>query len=124
MSYNGYFYTGGGDSAMARDASLQANTAASDARKARTETEALTDRIERLALMTEALWILLRDRFGVQEAELVEIARDLDLSDGKLDGRVQRSATECSGCGRMVGKRHVRCLYCGVEMPRAPFTDV
>jgi hypothetical protein len=121
MSHYGYFYGGGGE-ALARDASSQANAAASDARKAKSESEGLTDRVERLALMTEALWILLRDRFGMNDEELIEIARDLDLSDGRLDGRVRRVASECAGCRRMVGKQHVKCMYCGTEMPRAPFT--
>ena len=122
MHHHGLFYGGGGH-ALARDASSQANTAASDARKARTETEGLTQRIEQLALMTEALWTLLRDRFGMTDEELITIARDLDLSDGQLDGRVRRTSAECPGCGRMVGKHHQRCLYCGTEMQRAPFTD-
>ncbi len=121
MSHHGYFY-GGPEGTVARDAGRQASAAASAARKVRSESEALVDRVERLALMTEALWILLRDRFDVQEEELLKIARDLDLSDGKLDGRVQRAASECPGCRRMVGKRHAKCLYCGTEMPRAPFT--
>ena len=122
MHHYGLFY-GGGEHSLARDASSQANTAASDARRARTEAEGLTDRLERLALMTEALWTLLRDRFGMTDEELITIAHDLDLSDGKLDGRVRRVSAECAGCGRMVGKRHKRCLYCGSETQRAPFTD-
>ena len=107
---------------LARDASSQANTAASDARKARTEYAELEGRFERLALMTEALWTLLRTRLGVSDEDLIEIARDLDLSDGQLDGRVRRTSAECTGCARMVASRHGKCLYCGTPMKRAPFT--
>ncbi len=123
MAYHGFFYAGG-ESAVARDASSQANTAASNARKAKAETESLAQRFDRLALMTEALWLLLRGRLDVTEEELAQVARDLDLSDGKLDGRVRRASAECSSCGRMVGRRHTKCLYCGTPMERTPFTDV
>ncbi len=122
MHEYGLFYGGYGD-ALARDANHQANTAASDARRARSELEGLTQRIERLALMTEALWTLLSTRFGMSDEELIAVARDLDLSDGRLDGRVRRAVAECPGCGRTVGKRHRQCLYCGTEVQRAPFTD-
>lgn len=122
MTYHGFFY--GAGHAAARDAGTQASHASSNARKAKTEGEALAERFDRLALMTEALWLLLRDRLGVTEEELTAIARDLDLSDGRLDGRVRRASAECASCGRMVGKNRAKCLYCGTPMDRAPFTDV
>ncbi len=121
--YNGFFYSGS-EGALARDAHIQANTAASDARKAHSEVEMLTRRIDRMAMMTEALWLLLRDRFDVSEEDLVSIARDLDLSDGVLDGRVRRKSTACPACGRMVGARHEHCIYCRAEMPHAPFAGI
>ncbi len=124
---DGFFYGGyghGHDSAAARDARHTANRASSDARRAQTSTQELEARLERLALMTEALWTIVRNRMDVTDDELAAMAREIDLSDGKLDGRVRRASSECRGCGRMVGRRHPRCLYCGAEMERSPFTDV
>jgi len=123
MTYGGFFY-GSREGAGSADARQQANTAASDARKARSEMDRLSARLDRLAMMTEALWLLLRDRFGVAEEDLVNIARDLDLSDGVLDGRVRKGAAACPACTRMVGQHHERCIYCGTEMPRAPFAGI
>jgi len=123
MTYGGFFYNGG-EVAAVSDARRQANTAASDARKARSEMDRLSTRVDRLAMMTEALWLLLRDRFDVPEDDLVSIARDLDLSDGVLDGRVRKKAAACPACRRMVGQHHERCIYCGTEMPRAPFAGI
>jgi len=117
------FY-GGGEGFKSADASAQASAAAADARRARAELEEVQQRLERLSLMTEALWTLLRRRLGLTEQELFEIAHDLDLSDGRLDGRVRRTAAPCVGCGRMVGKRHKKCIYCGTPIHRTPFTDV
>ena len=46
MDHDGFFYAGGGEDALARDAHTQANTAASDARKARSAYEELNRRFE------------------------------------------------------------------------------
>jgi rRNA maturation endonuclease Nob1 len=123
VHHHGLFY-GDGEGGLARDANRQANAAKADARRARTELEELGRRVERLSLMTEALWTLLRTRLKLTDEELVELARQIDLSDGHLDGRVRRASAECSGCGRMVAKKHVKCLYCGTPMQRTPFSDV
>jgi hypothetical protein len=117
----GMFY-GRWDVPLARVANSTANDAASEARGAKREIALLEQRLERLALMTEALWTLLRDKLGASDEELMAVAREVDLSDGRLDGRVHRTSVQCPECGRMVSERHVKCLYCGTEIPRAPFT--
>ena len=74
--------------------------------------------------MTEALWMLLRDRFGVTDDELFKYVRELDLSDGTLDGRVAKPGSACTECKRTVGKRHTQCIYCGTPIEREPFKDM
>lgn len=47
----------------------------------------------------------------------------IDLSDGRLDGKVNRSsAIECHQCRRKVGKKLARCLYCGALLAHDPFS--
>lgn len=83
----------------------------------------LEDRVERLALVCEALWTLLRDKAGVAEEELVQRVVDLDLTDGRLDGKASRQGVRtCPSCARPVGKRFDRCLYCQTPTPRDPFS--
>ncbi len=45
----------------------------------------------------------------------------VDLSDGKLDGKVRKAATPCPKCGRNVASRFTKCMYCGQPMSQQPF---
>lgn len=95
---------------------------ATQARVASTEAAALENRVERLALVCEALWTLLRDKAGAREEELIDRIMQLDLADGKLDGKSARASVRgCARCGRPVGKRFDKCMYCGEPAPRDPF---
>lgn len=118
------FWSGAG----AHVASLQASQSASDASAAARRSESavarLESRIERLALVTEALWTLLEERVGITEGELLDRIREIDLSDGVLDGRVRHGTFECPHCGRVLSRRNLRCLYCGVEVEKPPFAGV
>ena len=110
-----------GASIEAAAASRAASAAEREAARARNETETVSERLDRLALVTEALWTLLQERLGIDEKDLLDRVQALDLSDGHLDGRVKRPATPCPSCRRIVAARNQRCLYCGTELPRAPF---
>ena len=97
-------------------ASADAAEATRAARRAETSTDVLQGQVDRLALAVEALWTLLRDKTGITDDELRDRIRDIDLKDGKLDGKVSRAPSTCQACGRVVSKRHRRCLYCGAEV--------
>jgi predicted Zn-ribbon and HTH transcriptional regulator len=76
----------------------------------------LEDRVDRLTLVCSALWSLLREKTGSTEEELLARVREIDLSDGKLDGKLARPPpATCGSCGRTFSSRHVRCLWCGAE---------
>lgn len=89
--------------------------------KAQRATEAVTHlqtEVERLQLLTHAMWSLLSEKLGVTEQALIERVREIDLSDGVLDGkRKQSAAVPCPGCNRPNNRRHTRCMYCGAELP-------
>ena len=54
---------------------------------------------------------------GCTDAELVRRVNEIDLRDGRLDGKVANEtiAPDCTHCGRkIIGNRPV-CLYCGAE---------
>lgn len=73
----------------------------------------LESRTDRLSLTTMAIWQIMSDKLGVTEADLEAQIREIDLSDGKLDGKVRVEVTDCRNCGRPLSKRHVKCMYCG-----------
>lgn len=100
----------------AGNASSEARRAARTADESRSRVAELTTRCDRLALTCQALWELLRERLDLTEAELLERVQQIDLRDGKVDGRMATSVSQCPACDRPVNSRRPQCLYCGEPM--------
>ena len=99
----------------AAEAAASAASARSHAASAEDRIRALEDRIDSLLMVCQAQWALIEEATGLTEERLLEKVREIDLSDGVLDGRVRVQVAECTACGRTLGKRHKRCLYCGAD---------
>jgi hypothetical protein len=87
----------------------------------------LENSLQRLLLINHALWELLRDHVGLTPKQLLDKVNEIDLRDGKLDGRESLPPTqrECSKCGRILSRRHQSCIYCGEPTPdHDPFESV
>jgi len=98
-----------------RDGGESGSRAATDVR---TQNEFIRCDVEKLFMLTEALWTILKEKHGCTDAELVQRVQEIDLRDGKLDGKVAKVNPDCPKCGRkLMGKRPV-CLYCGAEVAR------
>jgi hypothetical protein len=69
--------------------------------------------VDQLMLINMAMWSILEEKLGVSEAELADRLREIDLRDGKLDGKLAREGLECPRCSRVMSVRHQKCLYCG-----------
>lgn len=69
-----------------------------------------------MALTTMAMFALMSERLGISEADLEAKIREIDLADGKLDGKVRVETNECPSCSRPVSKRHKKCMYCGSDI--------
>lgn len=80
---------------------------------ARRETDELRDRIDSLTLTCAAMWSILSERIGVTEAQLLDRMKQLDLADGRVDGRFTPASATCSSCKRRVVPTRGRCVYCG-----------
>jgi len=83
--------------------------------------QAMDDRLDRALLACEAMWTLLRDKLGVTDQELIERINDIDLSDGKLDGKVRKTPVACPKCRRTIAPRFNQCMYCGQPIMQDPF---
>jgi len=79
----------------------------------------LQDRVDRLTLVNMAMWSLLKDKMGVTEEDLISRMVEIDITDGRADGKVTVGVRKCGKCGRTLSRRHRKCLYCGAADLRA-----
>ncbi len=99
-----------------------ASEARDKARDAENQIERMKQDIERLLMITEALWKLLQRTNGFTDEELKNLINEIDLRDGMLDGRVTKKETRaCPSCQRLCSTRHQRCMYCGRVLQPDPF---
>jgi len=81
----------------------------------------LQQKVDRLEMICEAMWDLLRDKVGESDESLMAKILELDLSDGSADGKVQRGPAKCANCDRPNSRRHEFCIYCGQPLRNKPF---
>ncbi|HPG01203.1 MAG TPA: hypothetical protein PLE77_14185 [Kiritimatiellia bacterium] len=95
---------------------------ASAMRSARTEVELMRYDIERLLMITEALWQILKEQHGYDDSELTNRITEIDRRDGRLDGRVApQPPSSCPRCGRTLERKRPFCLFCGQMIAHDPF---
>jgi hypothetical protein len=73
----------------------------------------LEHEIQRVKLLNQALWEVLREKTGLTDAELEKKIHEVDLRDGMQDGRMTETPLKCPTCGRVSSSKHWKCLYCG-----------
>jgi len=79
---------------------------------------------ERLYMVVHAMWELLKDKAGLTDADLEAKIREIDMRDGRLDGRdaTQTLPQVCRQCGRTILSGHTRCAWCGAQSEGGAFT--
>lgn len=101
---------------------IHAQLASHSAAEARLQSRAMQADIEKLFMITQALWELLKTEHGYTDEMLANKVTDIDLSDGRLDGKVaKKGRPDCPSCGRRLG-RHPVCIYCGAQTVADPFS--
>ena len=101
-------------------AQLAGELASRAAANVRIQNEYLQFDVEKLFMITEALWTILKEQHGYTDEHLVQMIQHIDLRNGKLDGKVAKSAERptCPQCGRTIIRKQPRCLYCGADAPQ------
>ena len=98
------------------------SSAHADRSRAHEAADVLRMDIDRLLMITEALWSILKEQHGYEDNELIKRIVQIDMRDGKLDGRLPVSPpTPCPNCGRILGKNRPICSYCGEPVALDPF---
>ena len=103
-------------------ASLEASEAKSTAREAQTKVELLTHDIDRLLLISEALWTLVKKEHGYADDTLIKMIEEIDQKKISVDGIAIKDPPQlCPSCHRPNSAKRLYCLYCGQPVPGNPF---
>ncbi len=84
----------------------------------RGKVKALKREVDRLELVSNALWELVRERLNLKLADLEGKMKEIDRRDGVEDGQITEVPLKCPSCGRVSSSKHWRCLYCGQEFEK------
>lgn len=99
-----------------------ATQAENAAREAKTEIELSKHDIDRLLLITEALWSLIKQQNGYTDDALVRLIQDIDHRHSTATGvAIKDPPIACSACGRPNMAARNFCMYCGSPLPANPF---
>lgn len=79
--------------------------------------EELRIEVERLRRLTGALWSIVRDRLGLDDAELSRLLES-GTPESETIAAASRAAT-CGRCGKVTSRRLAKCMYCDAPLPRA-----
>ena len=81
-------------------------------------------KLERLALLNQAIWSLVKQQTSLCEADLMEEVKRLDGLDGRVDGKLAETKT-CSQCGIVLTASANICYGCGAPSPvSSPFHSI
>ena len=96
--------------------------ARSIAEEARLQNDSMAHDIEKLFMITEALWSIIKKQNHLKDDDLIELIHDIDKRSGKVDGRrAKEERPNCSQCNRKIMARNTVCLYCGTVAKLNPF---
>lgn len=97
------------------EASVAAGQAKSKSERQAREIEALRRQVDRMALANQAIWELLREVHGVTDDDMLLRMEQIDLRDGRRDGKLGAQVMNCAGCGRKTNSTRRHCVFCGAS---------
>lgn len=100
------------------DAQQSANEAQHRARDAQDLFLQMEKRISRLSLLCQAMWEMLRERAEFTDDQFASKVLEVDLRDGRNDGRIATQIADCPSCGRKTNSKRTTCVICGAELPK------
>src|SRR5215831_6062935 len=107
------------DQAESESAAWAGEAARREADRLHMEVLRLEAKIDGLALVAQALWELVRQETGLKDADIARKIDEVDLRDGRRDGRLMGQPVSCSKCGRPTPARQRTCMYCGAPVNQA-----
>ena len=107
-------------------ANFQAQSAKDLAHESARATGNLRKGTERLYLIAQALWELLRENTDLTDEDLQKKVREIDLRDGREDGqdKTQTRSSVCKHCGRVLEMGSAVCLWGGASVGSGVFSHI
>ena len=84
-------------------------------RVARDAASRLEEKVDKLALISCAMFELMQESSGISEDQLRKKIVEVDLRDGQVDNRMTARAKKCPKCEAMISPKFGRCLFCGYK---------
>ena len=105
-------------------AQVDAQHARDVARESAMSSDKTRKNTERLYLVVQAMWELLKDKAGLTDADLDAKVQEIDMRDGRLDGQdsTQTDPLTCRQCGSTILSGQAQCSWCGTQAEGGPFT--
>ena len=105
-------------------AQVDAQHARDVARESAMSSDKTRKNTERLYLVVQAMWELLKEKAGLTDADLDTKVQEIDMRDGRLDGQdsTQTDPLTCRQCGRTILSGQAQCSWCGTQAEGGPFT--
>lgn len=100
---------------MSKSNSEKMETLAKDANSAQDKVEELQGQLDRLHLITQSIWELIQSKTDLTDDDLLAKVQEVDLRDGRLDGKSGAKPQNCPKCRRVVSVRTNVCIYCGIK---------
>jgi predicted Zn-ribbon and HTH transcriptional regulator len=92
-----------------READAEDNAAA----RAKQNAQAIAEKVDAMALANQAIFEILAERLGVSQEDVLRRMREIDLRDGRKDGKMGGKPIVCRKCGRTTNTLQKTCVYCG-----------
>ncbi len=98
--------------------SLEAGQARAAAKEAQTGVEFMQHDIDRLLMLTEALWMFVKTQHNYTDEDLVRVITEIEMRDSQSP---KHQPVTCPACGRLNAGKRPNCIYCGKPIPMNPF---
>ncbi len=103
-------------------ASATATAAENDVRELQTQIELFRHDIDRVLLLAEALWSLMKQEHGYADDVLIGLIQKIDQRKQSVDGVAAKDPpVNCPACGRPNLASRLFCMYCGKPLMANPF---
>jgi len=72
--------------------------------------------LEHLTLLCQSMWEVLREQTGLSDSELRAKVTEVDIRDGKVDGKINQQIFACPRCGKNCNSTNKICIMCGEDL--------